>query len=170
MVRGRLWRLANPALRPNRRATLVQKLMDARRAVKAAKKNKHRKAEDVAHQQVNTIKTALGERGPVWWSDGTPDLTRYLVKNTGYAEWYAQLMESEMAKRARKAPWKKGNPRKKTGKRSKKLSTARKAKAKRSAKKAGRPYPNLVDNMNAAKKKRGAKKKTGAKKKRRSSK
>jgi hypothetical protein len=28
-----------------------------------------------------------------------------------------------------------------------------KAKAKAAAKKAGRPYPNLVDNMNAAKKK-----------------
>ena len=38
------------------------------------------------------------------------------------------------------------------------LTHARKAAAKRAAKKAGRPYPNLVDNMNAAKK---AKKKKG---------
>lgn len=33
----------------------------------------------------------------------------------------------------------------------KKLSSAKKAKAKARAKAAGRPYPNLIDNMNAAK-------------------
>ena len=36
---------------------------------------------------------------------------------------------------------------------SKKLSPAKKAAAKAAAKKAGRPYPNLVDNMRAARKK-----------------
>lgn len=35
----------------------------------------------------------------------------------------------------------------------KKLSAAKKAKAKSMAKAAGRPYPNLVDNMRAARKK-----------------
>lgn len=34
----------------------------------------------------------------------------------------------------------------------KKLSSAAKASAKAAAKKAGRPYPNLVDNMRAARK------------------
>jgi hypothetical protein len=34
------------------------------------------------------------------------------------------------------------------------LSAAKKASAKAAAKKAGRPYPNLVDNMNAARKKK----------------
>lgn len=53
----------------------------------------------------------------------------------------------------RKAPWKKSNPRKTSGKASKHLTPAKKAEAKRSAKKAGRPYPNLVDNMKVAKKK-----------------
>jgi len=38
---------------------------------------------------------------------------------------------------------------------SKKLTPAQKASAKTRAKKAGRKYPNLVDNMNAAKKKSG---------------
>ena len=33
----------------------------------------------------------------------------------------------------------------------KKLSSKKKAKAKAAAKKAGRPYPNLIDNMRAAK-------------------
>ena len=50
-------------------------------------------------------------------------------------------------------PWKRKNPKKAAG-RSTKLSAGQKASAKRSAKKAGRTYPNLVDNMRAAKKKR----------------
>lgn len=45
--------------------------------------------------------------------------------------------------------WDKPNPKKK----SKPLSPAKKASAKAMAKKAGRPYPNLVDNMRAARKK-----------------
>ena len=43
--------------------------------------------------------------------------------------------------------WDKPNPAKKH----KKLSTDKKAKAKAAAKAAGRPYPNLVDNMRATK-------------------
>lgn len=46
-------------------------------------------------------------------------------------------------------PWNKKDPTKSD----KKLTPEQTAKAKASAKKAGRPYPNLVDNMNAAKKK-----------------
>ena len=60
-----------------------------------------------------------------------------------------------------KAPWDKPNPKAAKG-RSRKLSPSQKAGAKRSAKKAGRPYPSLVDNMNAAKK--SGSKKSGAKK------
>ena len=48
--------------------------------------------------------------------------------------------------------WKKKRPAS-LGK-SKKLTPAQKASAKASAKKAGRPYPNLVDNMKAARKKK----------------
>lgn len=47
-----------------------------------------------------------------------------------------------------KPPWFKKRPK---GKK-KKLTARQKAKAKAKAKKGGRPYPNLVDNMNAAKK------------------
>ena len=59
--------------------------------------------------------------------------------------------------------WATKNPKKK----SKKLSPAQKAKAKASAKKAGRPYPNLVDNMNVAKApaKKSPAKKSASKKK-----
>jgi hypothetical protein len=42
-------------------------------------------------------------------------------------------------------------PRPKSLGKSKALSPEQKSKAKASAKKAGRPYPNLVDNMKAAK-------------------
>jgi hypothetical protein len=51
-------------------------------------------------------------------------------------------------KRNSKPVWEKPRP-KSLGK-SKKLTPAQKAKAKAAAKKAGRPYPNLIDNMRAA--------------------
>ena len=47
---------------------------------------------------------------------------------------------------SKKPVWEKPNPKKK----STPLSPAQKAKAKATAKKAGRKYPNLVDNMRAA--------------------
>ena len=49
-----------------------------------------------------------------------------------------------------KPVWDKKNPKSKSSKLSKKEKSSAKAKAKA----AGRPYPNLVDNMNAAKKKK----------------
>ncbi len=56
-----------------------------------------------------------------------------------------------------KPVWEKEDP---TGK-GKKLTKKQKASAKAKAKAAGRPYPNLVDNMNAAKKKKHKKHKKG---------
>jgi hypothetical protein len=63
-----------------------------------------------------------------------------------------------MAKSSR-APWKRSNPRKRAGKATKHLTSAEKSAAKARAKRAGRPYPNLVDNMRAASKKKTASKK-----------
>jgi hypothetical protein len=40
-------------------------------------------------------KVALGERGPVWWTDGSPDFNRRLVINSPYAEWFSSLQKSE---------------------------------------------------------------------------
>ena len=51
---------------------------------------------------------------------------------------------------AKKMVWDKPSPKSK----SKKLSPKAKANAKAMAKAAGRPYPNLIDNMRAAKKKK----------------
>ena len=64
-----------------------------------------------------------------------------------------------MAKTAR-APWRRSNPRKRAGKASKHLSAREKSAAKGRAKRAGRRYPNLVDNMRMAAKKTSAKKRT----------
>jgi Domain of unknown function (DUF6321) len=64
-----------------------------------------------------------------------------------------------MAKKQR-APWKRSNPRLRAGKKSKHLSPAKKSAAKARARRAGRPYPNLVDNMRMASKKKRTTKKT----------
>lgn len=68
---------------------------------------------------------------------------------------------------AKRPPWKKANPRKVRGKKSTRLSPAKKAAAKRSAKKAGRKYPNLVDNMRAGSSGRKSKQAKKAKKSKR---
>jgi hypothetical protein len=91
VVRGRLWRMANPGLGEAERADFVHRLMAARRAVRDAKQDADREAEATAHRTVDEIKQSLGERGPVWWDDGSPDLNRHLAKNTPYAEWYAKI-------------------------------------------------------------------------------
>jgi hypothetical protein len=91
IVRGRLWRTSNPALAPDVRQQLVNELMQARRQVGLAKKAGDTDAERAARAAVDAAKRGLGERGPVWWTDGAPDLNRKMVANTPYAAWYAAL-------------------------------------------------------------------------------
>ncbi len=91
IVRGRLWRTSNPHLSAEVRLALVGELMDARRAVKAAKRLDDARQLASARAKVDAAKIALGERGPVWWTDGADDLNRHLVKNTPYADWFAGL-------------------------------------------------------------------------------
>jgi hypothetical protein len=88
VVRGRLWRTANPTLAKEDHDRLVHQLMDARRAIKAARATGNETAEAAAREAVNRAKVALGERGPVWWSDGAPDLNRHMVHTTPYADWF----------------------------------------------------------------------------------
>jgi len=94
VVRGRLWRMADPTLTAQRRQVLVDQLMNARRAVAAARKQADAPAETAAHAAVDVAKRALGERGPVWWTDGAPDLNRHMARNTPYADWYAALADA----------------------------------------------------------------------------
>ena len=86
IVDGVLWRATDPRLPEARRQYLVNELMDARRAVGAAKRSVDRVAESRARARVHAAKVALGERGPVWWSDGEPDLTRRRIDETPYAD------------------------------------------------------------------------------------
>jgi hypothetical protein len=65
--------------------------------------------------------------------------------------------------RSPRTPWERSNPRKRAGKATKHLTTAEKSAAKARAKRAGRHYPNLVDNMAIAAKK-GTKSKTSGRK------
>jgi hypothetical protein len=68
-----------------------------------------------------------------------------------------------MAATPRTPPWKKRNPR--SGKRTKTLTEAEKDRARLRARRAGRRYPNLVDNMHVAAEKSAAKKPAARKRK-----
>nr|WP_249157475.1 hypothetical protein [Bradyrhizobium diazoefficiens] len=81
--------MANPHLGEREKSELVKRLMTARRAVRDAKASADSEAEAAAHRAVDDAKRVLGERGPVWWRDGAPDLNRHMAKNTPYAAWYA---------------------------------------------------------------------------------
>ena len=91
VVKGRLWRCTNPLLDEDVRQRLVVELMAARREVKAAKASADPTELSAARAHVQVAKVALGERGPVWWNDGSPDFNSYQVANTPYAEWYRAL-------------------------------------------------------------------------------
>ncbi len=91
VVRGRLWRMGDPGLSPDERDAHVHALMHARREVRAARRDDDAARLARARAAVDAAKHALGERGPVWWQDGAPDYTRYLARNTPYADWYAAL-------------------------------------------------------------------------------
>jgi hypothetical protein len=80
VVKGRLWRTANPELSPDRRQELVNDLMAARRAVGQAERTGDFAAEAKARDAVHAAKVSLGERGPVWWVDGAPDLNQRMAK------------------------------------------------------------------------------------------
>lgn len=97
VVKGRLWRTSNPALAPALRQELVNALMQARRQVGVAVKAGDAAAERSARAAVDAAKHALGERGPVWWTDGAPDLNRKAVAKTPYADWFATLAQTPPA-------------------------------------------------------------------------
>lgn len=91
VVRGRLWRRSNPHLPDAERSAQVSALMAARREVGAGLKAGDDQAVAEARAKVDAAKRALGERGPVWWSDGAPDLNRRMARNTVYADWFNSL-------------------------------------------------------------------------------
>lgn len=73
---------------------LVDALMSARRAVRDAKGEDGEEVR-AARARVDAAKRGLGERGPVWWSDGAPDYRRRMAANTPYAAWFAGLPSAD---------------------------------------------------------------------------
>lgn len=94
VVRGRLWRRSDPGLDPAAREALVAELMSARRDKGTAMRRGDPEAREAARARVDAAKHALGERGPVWWTTGEPDLTRRMARTTDYAAWFAALEDS----------------------------------------------------------------------------
>ena len=86
--KGRLWRCTDPSLGDSERRAAVKALMQARRAVGQAETAQ---AERDARDAVQAAKEALGERGPVWWTDDAPDEGGKHPKNTSYAAWWDAL-------------------------------------------------------------------------------
>ena len=93
-MRGRLWRCSDPSLDPSDRQRFVDDLMRARRAVRDALRTGDATALLDARRSVQIAKTALGERGPPWWTDGAVDVNRRMAVNTPYADWFSRLREA----------------------------------------------------------------------------
>jgi hypothetical protein len=94
VVRGRLWRTTNPALPPEERSRLQTELMRARSALGRARRAGDDAARRAARRAIDRTKVALGERGPVWWTDGAPDHNRRMAVNTPYRDWFEALPNS----------------------------------------------------------------------------
>jgi len=94
VVRARLWRCTNPALADDVRAGLTHELMAARRAKQSAMRLDDRDARETARRRVDAAKQALGERGPVWWTDGAADYNRHMVRTTPYAAWFLAVSDT----------------------------------------------------------------------------
>ena len=90
LSKGRLWRCTNPNLPDDQRKAWIKKLMKARLAVRDAADEPSLRD---ARMRVDDAKRALGERGPVWWTDGAPDEGGRHPKNSSYAAWWHALPE-----------------------------------------------------------------------------
>ena len=86
IANGRLWRASNSSLNKATRQQHVNELILAIRSVATALKTKSSDALREAPSKVQQAKVELGERGPVWWTDGALDYNRKLVINTPYKQ------------------------------------------------------------------------------------
>ena len=75
------------------RTQAVRDLMKARREKGVAMRAGDPAAREEARAAVDDAKRRLGERGPVWWTDGAKDWNRHMVRNTPYAEWYEDVVK-----------------------------------------------------------------------------
>lgn len=70
----------------------MNELMDAPREIKTARESGDDERRKSARAKVQRVKVELGERGPVWWDDGSPDFNQCQVKNTSNFEWHESLV------------------------------------------------------------------------------
>ncbi|WP_113910472.1 hypothetical protein [Roseovarius dicentrarchi] len=98
VARGRLNRCTDPALDDSTRRAGIKALMQARRAVMQAGSDPCAMRD--ARAAVDAAKVRLGERGPVWWSDGAPDEAGIAPETSSYAAWWASLDDAERARGA----------------------------------------------------------------------
>ena len=90
-VRGRLWRRSDPGLTSEDRQVLVDALVAAGGAVREVLASGDASVQADARGRVDAAKIGLGERGPVWWRDGAPDVNQHMARTTVYAAWFASL-------------------------------------------------------------------------------
>ena len=100
VIQGRLWRAPNPTLPAEAKVRYMRDLLNARRALKAAKAAGDEDAISVARRMVARARVGLGERGPAWWKDGAPDFNRMQVRLSPYADWFALTEASELTAQA----------------------------------------------------------------------
>jgi len=81
--KGILKRCTNPDLEDEFRRKSLKALMQARMS-----------KDRVAALEA---KIALGEAGPVWWDDGSPDYSGSVPDATPYGQWWANLTDVERA-------------------------------------------------------------------------
>ena len=79
--KGILKRCTNPALEDSDRRKRLKSLMQARLQKDRASALK--------------AKVALGEAGPVWWTDGAPDYSGKAPADTPYCDWWLSVEPSE---------------------------------------------------------------------------
>ncbi|KPQ23628.1 MAG: hypothetical protein HLUCCA13_12830 [Halomonas sp. HL-48] len=89
VAKNRLWRCTDPRLSEDEKRTHIKALMKARRAVRTAQQQDDPDALREARDAVQLAKEALGERGPVWWDDDSPDEGGLAPDNSSYAQWWA---------------------------------------------------------------------------------
>lgn len=88
VARGKLCRCTNPALPDAERRKLIKQMMQARMAERRAQDDSEYAS---ARAAIDAAKTALGERGPVWWDDNAPDYSGCEPIETPYADWWQSL-------------------------------------------------------------------------------
>jgi hypothetical protein len=91
VIQGRLWRAPNPTLPAEAKVKYMRALLNARRALKAAKAAGDEDAITAARRLVARAQIGLGERGPAWWKDGAPDFNRTQIRLSPYADWFARI-------------------------------------------------------------------------------